>query len=180
MFPHARRKFRALSSLVALALGGCVDQARRLDGSNAVVEVIETPPPVEVTAPPPSGSAVFAGPTLIYVEPLPSPVRHVVSVRLEPAMTKLDDVQSVEVDVRIEGGVVGDRKIHAVFVSPQGFAWERQAAVITSRAGESATAHFSLPVAATFIADQRLAGTWQITTLDEGVEQASATFALEE
>jgi hypothetical protein len=89
-------------------------------------------------------------------------------------------VQSVEVDVDIEGGAFGERTINAVFISPAGFAWEKQLTLIEGKAGQTQQAHFTLPVAATFISDQKLFGGWQVTTLDEGVEQASATFALEE
>jgi hypothetical protein len=118
-------------------------------------------------------------PEFIYVDPLPLPVSHVVRAVSSPAGSQsLGVVQSVEVEVEISGGVAGNRHIGAVFVSPQGLVWERQGTIVEGRPGETQLAHFSLPVAATFIEEQQLSGTWQITTLDEGVEQASATFAL--
>ncbi|MFZ5440685.1 MAG: hypothetical protein ACOZQL_11805 [Myxococcota bacterium] len=142
--------------------------------------MIETPPPIEVTPTQPSAPAIIV-PVLQYVEPLPLPPRHTVHVSFVPASARrLDELQSVELDVEVEGGAPGTRTLHAVFVSPQGLAWEKQPAVIDARPGVTQRAHFSLPVAATMISDQRLAGSWQVTMLDEGVEQASASFALEE
>lgn len=163
-------------------LSACADGSHRFEGSNAVVEVLETPPPDPLVEPTPEPlTAIPAGPTLIYSEPLPMPVRHAVQVVTLPAgATALDDVQSIEVEVEVEGGSQGDRVINAVFVTPQGVAWEKQGTVIAGVPGGKALAHFSLPVAATFIADHRLSGTWRITTLDEGVEQSGATFALED
>jgi hypothetical protein len=92
----------------------------------------------------------------------------------------MDLVQSVEVDVEVEGGAYGTRHIWAVFVSPQGLVWERQGALIVAKPGEKKLAQFSLPIASTFIEQQHLSGTWKITTFDEGLEEASATFSLEE
>jgi hypothetical protein len=104
-----------------------------------------------------------------------------VHVSFEPAHARtLAEVQSIEVDVDVEGGPVGTRVVHAVFISPQGFAWEKQPGTIDAKPGEVQRAHFSLPVASTMITEQRLFGAWQVTTLDEGVEHASAAFALEE
>lgn len=174
-----------LSLAIALVLfAGCSEAGRRLDGSLAVVEVIETPPPIAVEPTPlplPVLEAQPLGPVLVYLEPLPPPARHLVHVATAPATTvRMDLVQSVEVDVEVEGGVYGTRHISAVFVSPQGLVWERQGAVIDAKPGEKQRAHFSLPIASTFIEQQHLSGTWRITTLDEGLEQTSATFSLEE
>jgi hypothetical protein len=178
---------RSRSSWIALVLfAGCSDAGRSLDGSLGVVEVIETPPPIalvrEIVAPPMLPSlSVFQPvvPEFVYVEPLPLPVNHVVRAANSPSgAMSLGVVQSVEVEVEIRGGSAGNRHIAAVFVSPQGLVWERQATIVEGKPGETQLAHFSLPVAATFIEEQQLSGTWQITTLDEGVEQASATFAL--
>ncbi|MDP2269257.1 MAG: hypothetical protein Q8K32_00925 [Archangium sp.] len=161
----------------------CVDASHQLDGSSGVVEVIETAPPVDLTPEPviaPLPLALLA-PELIYLEPIALPARHVVIATTSPAQSrKLGAVQSVEIEVEVEGGAYGAREISAVFVSPQGLVWERQATLIDARRGEKQVAHFSLPVASTFIEDQQLSGTWQITTLDDGAELASATFALEE
>ncbi len=108
-------------------------------------------------------------------------LRHVVRVSVEPASARsLAEVQSIEIEVDVEGGNLGSRQISAVFVSPLGQVWEKQVAVIDAAAGQTSRAHFSLPVAATFIEDQRLAGTWQLKTLDDGIEHGSANFALEE
>lgn len=163
-------------------VSACADWSGRFEGSNAVVEVLETPPPAPIVEPTPEPlTAISAGPTLVYTEPLPMPVRHAVQVVTFPAgATGLDEVQSIEVDVEIEGGVSGDRVISAVFITPQGVAWEKQGTVIAAVAGGRALAHFSLPVASTFIADQRLSGTWRVTTLDQSVEQTGASFTLEE
>ncbi len=181
MAPIQRRTF--LLPLTLVVFTGCVDASRTLDGSMGVVEVIETAPPIELTpevvvAPLPVWPQA---PELIYLEPIALPARHVVIVTTSPAQArKLSTVQSVELDVEIEGGAYGAREISAMFVSPQGLVWERQATMIEGKRGEPQVAHFSLPVASTFIEDQHLAGTWQITTLDDGAELASATFALEE
>jgi hypothetical protein len=179
------RSFPSLA--IALVLfAGCSDAGRRLDGSTAVVEVIETPPPIALGTTPlplppvlPLLQAQPLAPQMVYLEPLPPPARHVVRVATS-ATPRLDLVQSVEVEVEVEGGASGTRHISAVFVSPQGLVWERQGALIDAKPGEKQLAHFSLPVASTFIEQQHLSGTWQITTLDEGLEEASATFSLEE
>ena len=172
-----------LLSLTLVVFTGCIDASLTLDGSLGVVEVIETAPPIELTTEPviallPLGPQV---PELIYLEPIALPAQHVVIATTFPAQSrKLSTVQSVEIDVEIEGGAYGAREISAVFVSPQGLVWERQTTMIEGKRGQTQVAHFSLPVASTFIEDQQLSGTWQITTLDDGVELASATFALEE
>jgi hypothetical protein len=169
-----------VSLFVVLIATSCSNGGRSLDGSLGVVEVIETPPPIALQ-PEPLPVAEPLPPVFIYGEPLPLPARHTVHVRFEPANVRtLDEVQSVEIDVEVEGGAYGERTINAVFVSPAGFAWEKQLTLIDAKPGVMQHAHFTLPVAATFIADQKLAGAWQVTTLDDGVEQASATFALEE
>lgn len=178
MFVSPRAFVFVFSLLVASA---CTDAGRALEGSLGVVEVIETPPPIALEPTPAVIADAPLVPELIYAEPLPLPPRHVVRVQLEPSgMRSLSEVQSVEVAVEIEGGALGARKIQAVFVSPTGLAWEKQLTWIEGKRGQTQVAHFSLPVAATFISEQQLAGQWQVTTLDEGVEQASANFALEE
>ncbi len=162
---------------------GCVDASHKLDGSWGVVEVIETAPPIALTPDPVIAPLPLAPllPELIYLEPMPLPARHVVIATTSPASSRqLSTVQSVEIEVEIEGGASGAREISAVFVSPQGLVWERQATLIDARRGEKQVARFSLPVASTFIEEQQLSGTWKIITLDDGAELASATFALEE
>ena len=168
------------SSLLMLAVvsAGCSEAWQTLDGSLGSVEVLETPPPVALEAAPPN--ALVQPFVEIHLEPLP-PTRHVVRASLLPAgARRLDQVQSVEVAIEVEGGALGSRQISAVFVSPLGLVWERQGMILEARRGAKQLAVFWLPVASTFIADQHLSGTWQIITLDEGAEQTTATFALEE
>ncbi len=165
--------------MLAVLSAGCSEARPTLDGSLSVVEVLETPPPIGLE-PTPLNALVqpFAQ---VHLEPLPLPTRHVVRASLMPTgARRLDEVQSVEVEIEVEGGALGTRQISAVFVSPLGMVWERQGTLLEALRGEKQLAVFSLPVASTFIADQHLSGTWQIITLDEGAEQTSATFALEE
>lgn len=180
-----QRHGRSLLLLTLVVLTGCADVSRWMDGSLGVVEVLETPPPIAVViAPPPPpvrdpSIALVSAPEPVYLQPLPQVTRHTVRAHLEPSgARRLDAVQSIEVEVEIEGGSYGTREISAVFVSPQGLVWERKGMLIDGKPGEAALAHFSLPVAATFIEEQRLSGTWQINTLDEGLEQASASVEL--
>lgn len=171
------RRRALLLITIAVFAGACSDAARSFDGSSAVVEVIETPPPIALE---PVGEVLFIAPQPTYVDPLPLPATHAVRVRFEPPTARtLGEVQSVEVSVEIVGGALGTRAIHAVFVSPSGLAWEKQLTLIDAKRGEGQQANFTLPVAATMISEQALSGTWQVTTLDEGVEQASASFTLE-
>ncbi len=168
--------------LLAVLSAGCSDARPTLDGSSSVVVVLETPVPValEGTEATPLNALVLPF-TPIHLEPLPLPTRHVVRASLMPTgARRLDEVQSVEVEIEVEGGALGTRQISTVFVSPLGLVWERQGTLLEARRGEKQLAVFSLPVASTFIADQHLTGTWQIITLDEGAEQTIATFALEE
>ena len=169
------------SSLLMLAVvsAGCSDVRPKLDGSLSVVEVLETPPAIALDATP--LNALVQPFVQIQLEPLPLPTRHVLRASLLPTgARRLDEVQSVEVEIEVEGGALGTRQISAVFVSPLGLVWERQGTLLEARRGEKQLAVFSLPVASTFIADQRLSGTWKILSLDEGAEQANATFVLEE
>lgn len=187
MPPTIRRSLSLAITLVVFA--GCNEMTVPSDGSSHVVEVIETPSPSAITQAPDTHAEArpflvaqeVTVPELVYYEPLALPATHVVLASTAPASSRrLSAVQSVEIDVEIEGGALGVREISAIFISPQGLVWERQGALIEAKLGEKQLAHFSLPVAATFIEDQQLSGTWQIHTLDEGVEQASATFALED
>ncbi len=178
MSPIQRKVFFLTLTLVLLA--GCADASHTLDGSGGVVEVIETAAPIDLT-PAPVVSALPLAPELIYLEPIALPARHTVTAVRSPAQSlKLGTVQSVEVEVEIEGGAYGAREISVVFVSPQNLVWERQVAVIEGKRGKKQVVQFSLPVAATFIEDQQLWGIWKIITLDDGAKLGSATFALEE
>ena len=159
----------------------CGELSQTLDGSLGPVEVIETPPAIAVTAEPELPRAQVAAPQFVDSAQAQVLVRHVVRVSVQPSSAKtLSEVQSFEIDVEVEGGNLGTRQVSAVFVSPLGQVWEKQVAFIDAVAGQTSRAHFSLPVAATFIENQRLAGIWQLRTLDDGIEHGSANFALEE
>jgi hypothetical protein len=177
--PMNHNPCRSTSLGIALVMfAGCADAGRSLQGSLGVVEVIETPPPIAVE-PVPLLVALPLVPVEINLEPLPLPARHVVLASTVPAgSSRLSLVQSVEVDVEVEGGAYGAREISAVFVSPQGLVWEKQGEVIDGKRGEKQRAHFSLPIASTFIEEQQLFGTWRVNTLDDGVELATTTFAV--
>jgi len=166
---------RVLVVLCAVSGVGCSNAGRAFDAPGSPVERLPEAsllPPVEVLPAPP---------LLQYSEPLPLPPEHVVRVTLEPAgATTLAQVQRVRVDVAITHGATGQRPVQAVFVAPSGLAWEQQSHTIEMTPGGTVTAHFSLPVAATFIEDHRLSGDWQVTTLDEGAERAFSSFRLEE
>lgn len=168
--------------LTIVAFTGCVERPRQvsielqvptLEADDVARPVVPDPPPVAFVPPAPAVEVV-------YVEPLPSPIRHTVRTRtVPPQATTLGEVQSVEVELELEGGPAGAREVGVVFVAPAGFSWERQVATVDRTAdGAPQTVRFSLPVAATLIADQGLSGTWNLTTLDEGVEQAATTFVL--
>lgn len=166
------RTIRISTALVALTLWGCSDRA----ALETTVSPVRADPPVTPVTPPPL-AVLPAQPVYQYSEPLPLPPRHVVVVTLVPAGARtLHEVQRVDVDVTIDRGAVGQRRINAAFITPQGLAWETQQATVELATGGSAVAHFSLPVAATFIEDQHLAGAWQVTTLDDGAETAAASF----
>ena len=170
------------SSLLMLAVvsAGCSEVRQTLDGSLGVVEVLETPAPIALE-PTPLDALLIQPFTQLHFEPLPMPPQHVVRAsRMPTGARRLDEVQSVEVEIEVEGGALGTRQISAVFVSPLGLVWERQGTLIEARRGEKQLAVFSLPVASTFITDQHLSGTWQVVTLDEGAELTNTTFALEE
>lgn len=146
--------------------------------------MIETPPPIEIEAAPEAqlaapGEPQVIAPEPVFFMPVPPPARHVVTASAAPAGAQaLDVVQSMELDVEVSGGALGHREIAVVFISPQGVVWERQVSVIDARADDPQRVHFSLPVASTFIEDQRLSGAWQVMTLDDGVELATTTFTL--
>lgn len=161
--------------VLTLALLGCSKSGRSLELVTA--SGVEVKPPEHLVTPPPVLEVLPAATVYEYSEPLPLPARHVVAVTLVPADARtLHEVQRVDVDVTVDRGAVGQRQISAAFVSPQGLAWETQQATAELTSGGSAVAHFSLPVAATFIEDQHLAGVWQVTTLDDGAETAAASF----
>lgn len=174
----------AFSAVALLISAGCNEPGRRLDGSLNGVEVIATPAPEELVPEPapqlaPLGEARVLEPQPVYLEPLPPAARHVVSTSAAPAgALSLDTVQSIEVDVEVSGGTLGHREIAVAFISPQGVVWERQVSLIDARAAAAQRVHFSLPVASTFIEDQQLSGTWQVTTMDEGVVLGTTTFTL--
>lgn len=172
------------SPVIAIALclfWGCSDTRRAWNDSLGTVEVVEAPPPDALESVPLVPLIQNVPLEQIYLEPPPLPLRHVVQVALFPAgARRLEEVQRVEVTVDVEGGAYGSREVSVVFVSPQGLVWERQATRIEGKQGTTQLATFWLPVASTFIDQQRLSGHWQLNTLDQGVEQASATFALEE
>lgn len=150
--------------------------------------MIETPPPIELAPEPepvpelplaPLGEARVLEPQPVFFAPVPPPARHVITASATPAGAQaLDAVQSVELEVEVSGGALGHREISAVFISPQGVVWERQVSIIDARPDEAQRVHFSLPVASTFVEDQRLSGAWQVMTLDDGVELATTTFTL--
>ena len=145
----------------------------------APVDVIETAPIAPITEELPPLPAVLVTPQLIYLEPMPPPPKHVVTAIASPAgSAELDTVQNVDVEVTVEGGAIGTRTISVIFVSPLGQVWQRQREVIDMHAGETQRVVFSLPVAATFIEEQRLSGEWRFITLDGEVEQATTTFTL--
>lgn len=173
-------QIRPLPTPVAMALlvlSGCTDRAPRLLTPAAPIDVIEAAPVAPITVEPLPALPIVPEP--VYLVPMPLPARHQVTTAALPAgATTLDLVQSVEVEVEVVGGEVGSREIAAVFVTPQGLVWQRQASRTTMGAEGALIAHFSLPVAATFIEDQQLFGRWQVLTLDDGVEQASASFEL--
>ncbi|MEW6432877.1 MAG: hypothetical protein AB1730_15340 [Myxococcota bacterium] len=156
------------------AMLACSEPGRHLELVTASDVEVRPPEPL-VT--PPVLEVLPVAPVYQYAEPLPLPARHVVTVTLVPAgARRLRDVQRVNVDVTVDRGAVGQRRISAAFVSPQGLAWETQHATVDLAPGGIAVAHFSLPVASTFIEDQNLFGAWQVTTLDDGVETAAAGF----
>ncbi|MDP3234981.1 MAG: hypothetical protein Q8N26_19520 [Myxococcales bacterium] len=171
---------RFLIPLLILFAWGCVDTARTFDGPVGVMEV-EPQAPTNLE---PAEPALLLPPPLrfeeVLLEPLPEPTRHAVRARLLPVgATTLAEVQSVELELDVEGGPVGARELGVVFVAPAGFAWERQVQTLARASGDGAkTLRFTLPVAATLITDHGLAGDWHVTTLDEGVEHAAATFTL--
>lgn len=165
--------------VLTLALLACSEPGRSLELVTA--SDVEVRPPEMLVTPPPVLEVLPVAPVYEYSEPLPLPARHVVTVTLVPTGARtLHDVQRVEVAVTVDRGAVGQRDISAAFVSPQGLAWETQRARVELTAGGSAVAHFSLPVSSTFLEDQHLVGTWQLTTLDDGVETAAASFTLDE
>jgi hypothetical protein len=175
MFTRTTRR-----AVIVLTLGllACLEPGRSLE--LATVSNVEVQPP-EPLVTPPVLEVLPAAPVYVYSEPVPLPARHVVTVRLVPEGARtLHDVQRVEVDVTVDRGAVGRRRISAAFATATGLAWETQQATVEVAEGVSAVAHFRLPVAGTFLEEQRLAGTWQVTTLDEGVEVAAASFTLEE
>ena len=173
------RLMPALIAVTVLFLSGCSDLAVRFVTPVGPVDVIETAPIAPLTPEPLPLPAVLATPELIYLEPLPLPPKHVVTATAFPAgSAELDTVQNVDVEVAVEGGPVGTRTISVIFVSPLGQVWQRQREVIDMRAGEMQRVVFSLPVAATFIEEQRLSGEWRFITLDGEVEQATTTFTL--
>lgn len=174
--------FRLFIPLVVLLAWGCVDTARTFAGPPGGVMELEPQAPIDLVPPDPS---LLPGPLVrgfeeVLLEPLPEPTRHVVRTRLLPVgATTLSEVQSVELELDVEGGPVGARELGVVFVAPAGFAWERQVQTLERASGDGAkTLRFTLPVAATLITDHGLAGDWHVTTLDEGVEHAAATFTL--
>lgn len=170
-------------SLVVFA--GCTDLARRVDGSLGVVELIETAPPIEVVPTPVVPSPVGPSSQVILSEPIfamaaPPPARHRVTITPQPVGARsLDQIQSLEVDVEVTGGVLGSREISAVFISPQGLVWERQLTLLDAQGAAAMNAHFSLPVASTFIEEQQLSGRWQIDTLDDGAPVGTGEVQLE-
>ena len=175
-------QIRPMPTLIAatlLFLSGCSDLATRFGTPAVPVDVIEAAPIAPITEETPTLPAVLATPELIYLEPLPPPPKHVVTATAFPSgTTDLNTVQSMEVEVTVEGGPVGTRAISVIFVSPLGLVWQRQRESIDVHAGEAQVVHFSLPVAATFIEEQQLSGQWQLTTLDGEVEQATTNFTL--
>ncbi len=173
---------RRLIPLLVLLPWGCVDTARTFAGPPGGVMEVEQQPPTNLV---PSDPALLPTPLVrgfeeVLLDPLPEPARHTVRTRLLPVgATTLSEVQSVELELDVEGGPVGARELGVVFVAPAGFAWERQVQTLERASGDgSKTLRFTLPVAATLITDHGLAGDWHVTTLDEGVEHAAATFTL--
>lgn len=191
---HITGRARPLAAAIAVLASACVQQSSidllhgdQLEGTGGAVEVLPAPPvitaqpndPVVVATP--VLTALPAAPELVYFEPLPLPPSHVITAVTAPSSTShLNEVQSVEVEVEVTGGALGQREISVVFVSPQGLVWQRQAGLIAGKAQGTTSAKFSLPVASTFIEDQQLFGTWKVNSLDEGVELARTTFVLEE
>lgn len=171
---------RLLIPLLALLTAGCVDTARTFAGPPGGVMEVEPQAPTNLVPPDPSFLPPLRGFEEVLIEPLPEPARHAVRTRLLPTgATTLAEVQSVELELDVEGGPVGARELGVVFVAPAGFAWERQVQTIERASGDGVTTlRFTLPVAATLITDHGLAGDWHVTTLDEGVEHAAATFTL--
>lgn len=174
------RRLLALLSAV-LAASACTDAARAFTDTATPVEVrppVEPPPP-----PPPPPLTPLLPPArveLVYTEAPPLPLTHALRARLVPTGARtLREVQAVEVEVDVRGGPAGQREVAVQFVSPQGLVWERKALRLDRAQGELGTARFSLPVASTFLEEQALAGAWQVSSFDEGVAQASATFTLE-
>lgn len=162
-----------------LVLGvACADTDRGLTTGLGDVRVLETSAPDHLpSSPGPLGTVLVPDPELLYAEPAPLPVKHTVRAGLRPTgAPRLRDVQAAEVEVEVSGGALGARELSALFVSPQGLAWERQSKRVSVSAGATVTVRFTLPVANTLIEDQGLAGRWSVTTLDDGVEQASTTF----
>lgn len=161
----------------AVLLGAaCADSGRALSTGLEAVQVRGAPAPAPVSPGPP-GAVLPQAPELLYAEPSPLPVKHALRVGLQPSgALRLHDVQAAEVDVEVSGGAVGAHEVSALFVSPQGLAWERQAQRVTLAPGATATVRFTLPVANTLIEDHALSGRWTVTTLDDGVEQAATTF----
>lgn len=172
------RSIRWAVILLTLSLFGCWEPARAVELSTT--SDVELLPPEPIVAPPPLEVLPIA-PVYQYSEPVPLPARHVVAVTMVPEHARtLHDVQRVELTVTVDRGAVGQRHIAAAFASPQGLAWETQHATVELAAGGTAVVHFSLPVSATFLEDQHLAGAWQVTTLDDGVETAAARFTIDE
>ena len=125
------RMLMAPVATALLVLSGCSDSSRRLETPVGLVDVIEAHPvaPLDIEPLP----ALPVAPEPVYLSPLPLPVRHAASAATSPAGTRLlGEVQSVEVDVEVEGGALGTREISVLFVSPQGLVWQRQATLIAA------------------------------------------------
>ncbi|MDP1919481.1 MAG: hypothetical protein Q8L14_24735 [Myxococcales bacterium] len=173
---------RLLMLLLVLLAWGCVDTGRIFEGPPGGVMEVEPQAPTNLVPPDPSllPTPLLRGFEEVLLEPQLEPARHIVRTRLLPlGAATLAEVQSVELELDVEGGPVGARELGVVFVAPAGFAWERQVQTLERASGDGAkTLRFTLPVAATLITDHGLAGDWHVTTLDEGVEHAAATFTL--
>lgn len=105
------------------------------------------------------------------------PVVLVPSISTEPAgVTKASEVLSVTVRVVVKNAI-GEHRVIADFIAPGAIDYQRKVQAIEGNGGEQ-TVVFELPVAGTFIDQQKLFGTWSVRLFVDAEQLSTPTFEI--